>query len=111
MHNRALVLHGSAPHQISEPFAAPRAALSNEGPGIRERPRPKADVRDAATKQGVSADLTTKYGSLLPDERLCRHAVDGAASLLDTCAEGQHVPRVIEIRLGEGVELGHNRIV
>src|SRR5882757_1405671 len=49
--------------------------------------------------------------SLLSDERLCRHAVDGAASLLDTGAERQHVPRVIEIRLGEGVEVGHNRIV
>src|SRR3981081_3928341 len=40
--------------------------------------------------------------SLLSDERLCRHAVDSAASLLDTGTEGQHVPRVIEIRLGEG---------
>lgn len=49
--------------------------------------------------------------SLLSDERLCRHAVDGAASLLDTGAEGQHVPRVIEIRLGESVELGTNRSV
>src|ERR1700722_20401623 len=49
--------------------------------------------------------------SLLSDERLCRRAVDGAASLLETCAVGQHVPRVIEIRLGEAVELGHNRFV